>query len=78
MLMNFMNEDSPCKDCPERFPACSANCPKDKRGEYGYDAWTADMRKKKAQYNEYVKRHNEDYRRSEEFDWKNRKRGYNR
>lgn len=29
---------SPCKDCPERFIACSDKCPKDLRGEYGYKA----------------------------------------
>ena len=34
---------SPCKDCPERFPACSAHCPKDARGEYGYKAWRAEL-----------------------------------
>lgn len=34
-----MREDSPCRDCPERFPACSDHCPKDERGEYGYKAW---------------------------------------
>jgi hypothetical protein len=34
-----MREDSPCKDCPERFLACSDHCPKDARGEYGYKAW---------------------------------------
>ena len=28
-------KDSPCKNCPERFTACSGSCPKDKRGEYG-------------------------------------------
>lgn len=33
---------SPCKDCPERFPACSGKCPKDARGEYGYKAWKAE------------------------------------
>lgn len=34
-----MREDSPCRDCPERFTACSDHCPKDERGEYGYKAW---------------------------------------
>lgn len=37
---------TPCKDCAERFPACSAACPKDARGEYGYKAWLKDYRKK--------------------------------
>ena len=34
-----MLEMSPCKGCTERFTACSGNCPKDARGEYGYKAW---------------------------------------
>lgn len=34
-----MRVDSPCKDCSERFLACSDHCPKDERGEYGYKAW---------------------------------------
>jgi hypothetical protein len=38
-----MNIPCPCKDCPERFIACSDHCPKDDRGEYGYKAWKAEM-----------------------------------
>lgn len=34
-----MNEIPPCKGCTERFTACSDQCPKDERGEYGYKAW---------------------------------------
>lgn len=30
---------SPCKDCTERFTACSDRCPKDARNEFGYRAW---------------------------------------
>lgn len=30
---------APCKDCTERFLACHGNCPKDRRGEYGFNAW---------------------------------------
>ena len=30
---------SPCKDCAERFTACSDRCPKDARNEFGYRAW---------------------------------------
>ncbi len=41
-----MNVLTPCKDCPERFPACSASCPKDARGEVGYKAWLAEYRRK--------------------------------
>lgn len=38
----------PCGDCSERFLACSGNCPKDARGEYGYNAWTAERKAEKA------------------------------
>lgn len=34
-------ENAPCNGCTERFSACHGNCPKDARGEYGYNAWTA-------------------------------------
>lgn len=36
-----MIEPCPCKDCSERFTACSGKCPKDERGEFGYKAWKA-------------------------------------
>lgn len=45
---------SPCKDCPERFPACSAHCPKDARGEYGYKAWRVDLEAEKKARAEYL------------------------
>ena len=57
--------DCPCKDCPERFLACSDNCPKDARGEYGYKAWKADYQKEKAAEKEYKRRQREDYLMSE-------------
>lgn len=56
----------PCGGCEERFPACSARCPKDARGEYGYQAWLADYRKVQAAEAEYKKKRREDYLRSEE------------
>lgn len=34
---------SPCKDCPERFTACSDHCPIDARGGYGHKAWKAEL-----------------------------------
>ena len=52
---------SPCKDCPERFSACSDKCPKDARGEYGYKAWIADLRKVHAAEREYKTRKREDW-----------------
>ena len=57
---------SPCKDCPERFYACSDKCPKDLRGEYGYKAWKAEFQKEKAAEKEYNRKRREDYLRSEE------------
>ena len=78
MRMSFMNNDSPCKDCPERFPACSARCPKEARGEAGYDTWIAELHGLKEKHAAYVKQHNEDYKRSETYDWKRKKRGTGR
>ena len=57
---------SPCKDCTERFPACSDNCPKDARGEYGYKAWKAEYQKQQDLIKEYKKRRREDFIKSEE------------
>lgn len=42
-----MSKTGPCLGCTERFIACSARCPKDARGEYGYKAWTADLETEK-------------------------------
>lgn len=38
-------EKPPYYGCKERFIACHGDCPKDKRGEYGYLAWKADIEK---------------------------------
>ena len=56
----------PCYGCTERFRACSDNCPKDARGEYGYKAMKADKQKAKAAEREYKLRRREDYMRSEQ------------
>ena len=56
----------PCKDCPERFIACSDKCPKDARGEYGYKAWKADLQNENAAEREYKRKRREDYLMSEE------------
>lgn len=56
---------SPCKDCAERFRACSDNCPKDARGEYGYKAWKAELKKVKAAEKEYKMRSREDWLRGD-------------
>ena len=60
--------DCPCKDCPERFPACSDKCPKDARGEYGYKAWKAEFQKEKDAEKEYKRQRREDYLHSDERD----------
>ena len=56
----------PCKDCKERFQACSDNCPKDARGEYGYKAHNAELQKVKAAERKYKLQRREDYMRSEQ------------
>ena len=56
---------APCKDCSERFTACSDKCPKDARGEYGYLAWKAEQNKIKQAEKEYLKNRREDFLRSE-------------
>ena len=68
------NKGAPCKDCPERFTACSDKCPKDLRGEYGYKAWLAAVHKRQAAEKEYKMRRREDYRHSEQC--QNAKRRY--
>ena len=53
-LSNNIREVSPCKDCPERFLACSDRCPKDARGEFGYKAWKAEIAKVKKARKDYI------------------------
>jgi hypothetical protein len=58
-------ESSPCKDCPERFIACSDRCPKDERGEYGYKAFKASNEKVKEARRNYSMKYDKyfhDYR----------------
>lgn len=54
-----IRDESPCKDCPERFLACSDHCPKDERGDFGYKAWKAkleDVQAKRKAYNNLNRR----------------------
>lgn len=44
---------SPCKDCTERFLACSDRCPKDERGDFGHKAWIATLEAVKAKRKAY-------------------------
>jgi hypothetical protein len=55
---------SPCKDCAERFTACSDRCPKDNRGEYGYKAWKEDNARVEQTRKEYYTNMYEDSKRS--------------
>jgi Fe-S-cluster-containing dehydrogenase component len=50
---------SPCLGCTEKFLACSDKCPKDARGEFGYNAWREklrDVKEKRKQYYELRRR----------------------
>lgn len=67
------NENSPCHNCDERFIACSGRCPKDERGDFGYKAWLEKVHAKKARYNEYLRARREERKRSEEYEYKNRR-----
>ena len=66
--------DNPCHGCTERFTACWGKCPKDARGEYGYDAWKADFKAEDDADRERKHRDREDFLRSEECTWKNKRR----
>lgn len=55
-------DDSPCRECAERFIACSDKCPKDARGEYGHKAWKADLQKIKDARKAYVEDWLQDYK----------------
>ncbi len=59
---------NPCDGCTERTiePNCHDNCPKDARGEYGHNAWKADMHKAKAAEKAYNQARREDFLRSEQ------------
>lgn len=60
-------KDSPCKNCPERFTACSDKCPKDKRGEYGYKAWLAEVHKEEAEKQAWRRQKSEDMKRDSRY-----------
>lgn len=48
-----IRDDNPCKDCTERFTACSDRCPKDKRGAYGRKAYKAEIERVNENRREY-------------------------
>ena len=51
-----IRDDNPCKNCVERFLACSDCCPKDARGEYGYKAWKAELERVNQNRREYARK----------------------
>ena len=46
---------SPCSGCTERFHVCWDYCPKDERGEFGYKAWKAEIKRVKKTRDEYIR-----------------------
>jgi hypothetical protein len=48
-----MREKPPCYGCDEKFITCHGNCPKDKRGEYGYGAWRTELDRVNAERKKY-------------------------
>lgn len=54
-LPNIVRDPSPCKDCTERFSACSGKCPKEARGEYGYDSWKDEIKRVKGERRKYIR-----------------------
>ena len=55
VVRNF-RDPSPCKDCTERFIACSDRCPKDERGEVGYKTWKAEGKRVEENRKDYLNR----------------------
>lgn len=48
-----IRDKPPCYGCTEKFILCHGDCPKDKRGEYGYSAWKAELEKAKQARGDY-------------------------
>ena len=57
-MRNATRDPSPCRDCTERFTACSDKCPKEARGEYGYDSWVAEIKRIKNNRRIYIRMQN--------------------
>ena len=54
-LTGAVRDIPPCKGCKERFLACHDRCPIDARGEFGYNAWKAEIERVKAAREKYLK-----------------------
>ncbi len=52
-LNSGIRDMSPCNGCTEKFTACHGDCPKDKRGAFGYSAWLAKLREVEAKRKAY-------------------------
>ena len=52
----------PCKGCSERFQACWDRCPKDERGEFGYKAWKAEIKRINKAREEYARKNAKKYK----------------
>lgn len=57
-MRNATRDPSPCRDYTERFTACSGKCPKEARGEYGYDSWKDEINRVKNERRKYINRTN--------------------
>lgn len=60
-LSGTILEKPPCAGCTERFYACHDRCPKDERGEFGYKAWKAEIKRVNKARIEYEKRNAKKY-----------------
>ena len=64
-----MGMNAPCKKCPDRKPACHGKCEK-------YQTWLAEYRREQAAEKEWKLQKREEFIRSEECGWRNKKRKY--
>lgn len=54
-LHHSSRDPSPCRGCTERFYACSGKCPKEARGEYGYDSWKNELKRIEGERRKYIR-----------------------
>lgn len=51
-----IRDANPCRNCTERFIACSDRCPKDDRGEYGRKKWKTEAERVNKNRSQYLQR----------------------
>lgn len=61
--------NAPCKNCPDRYPACHDKCQK-------YQTWLAEYRKEEAVKKEWKKQKHEDSMRDGRYGFTTKKRRY--